>query len=34
LADTVVARVYDHVGIRAEVSKRWQSEQQTKVSGE
>lgn len=26
LADTVVARVYDHAGVQAEVSKRWREE--------
>jgi len=26
LVDTVIARVYDHVGIQAEVSKRWREE--------
>lgn len=26
LADTVIARVYDHAGIQAEVSKRWRAE--------
>jgi 4-hydroxy-3-polyprenylbenzoate decarboxylase len=30
LVDTVIARVYDHAGIQAEVSKRWREEEQTK----
>lgn len=31
LADTVVARVYDHIDIKTEISKRWGSEQERKV---
>jgi 4-hydroxy-3-polyprenylbenzoate decarboxylase len=31
LADTVVARVYDHAGIRAEVSKRWKTDKKSRV---
>jgi flavin prenyltransferase len=34
LADTVVARVYDHIGIHAEVSKRWRVEHSPQVSRE
>jgi flavin prenyltransferase len=35
LADTVVARVYDHAGIQAEVSRRWREEEPEKAeSGE
>ena len=30
VVDTVIARVYDHVGIHAEVSKRWKEESETK----
>jgi flavin prenyltransferase len=34
LADTVVARVYDHIGIRAEVSKRWNSKKENEARSE
>jgi 4-hydroxy-3-polyprenylbenzoate decarboxylase len=28
LVDTVVARIYDHAGVEAEVSKRWRTKEQ------
>jgi flavin prenyltransferase len=34
LADTIVARVYDHIGVRAEVSKRWNPKKENEVRSE
>jgi 4-hydroxy-3-polyprenylbenzoate decarboxylase len=34
LADTVIARVYDHAGIKAEVAKRWRADETPKIESE